>query len=281
MASDAYKKGGLLIINFDEGEAQVQPNPAGGFVINFPGLFCCNEQPSPNLGAFSSSSIIGTLTLFFGSYGGDRTGAVLLSPLLKPGSVSEIPFNHYSLLRTVEDIFDIDEHLGYAGQQACSAVLRPTSAPRTKAAPAFPISSSKPASRRQLSLAVALSAAGGSSARLSLVTGVQHSHTSAVHAASWPLVSRPFMASGTTRERRSPRMAAAKNNHPAPDSTRRGAFCRRASIPRSSALAGPQLRHLTRRGSWSSYLQSQPRLRYRPSVRRSCAVRSGDCRGAE
>jgi hypothetical protein len=26
-------------------------------------------------------------------------------------------FNHYSLLKTVEDIFGIDEHLGYAGQQ--------------------------------------------------------------------------------------------------------------------------------------------------------------------
>lgn len=46
MASDAYKKGGLLIINFDEGEAQVQPNPAGGFVINFPGLFCCSDSPA-------------------------------------------------------------------------------------------------------------------------------------------------------------------------------------------------------------------------------------------
>lgn len=116
MASDAYKKDGLLIINFDEGEAEIQPNPSGGFVINFPGLFCCNEQPGPNLGVFPSSSTIGTFTLSFGSYGGDRTGAVLLSPRLKPGSVSEIPFNHYSLLRTIEDIFDTNEHLGYAGQ---------------------------------------------------------------------------------------------------------------------------------------------------------------------
>jgi hypothetical protein len=69
-----------------------------------------------NPGTFPSRSTIGTFTLSFGSYGGDRTGAVLLSPLLKPGSVSEIPFNHYSLLRTIEDIFDTDEHLGYAGQ---------------------------------------------------------------------------------------------------------------------------------------------------------------------
>jgi phosphatidylinositol-3-phosphatase len=116
MASDAYKKDGLLVINFDEGEAEIEPNPAGGFIINFPGLFCCNEQPGPNLGTFLSSSTIGTFTLSFGSYGGDRTGAVLLFPLLKPGSVSQIPFNHYSLLRTIEDIFDTDEHLGYAGQ---------------------------------------------------------------------------------------------------------------------------------------------------------------------
>jgi len=35
---------------------------------------------------------------------------------LKKGTASDIPFNHYSLLKTIEDIFDLDEHLGYAGQ---------------------------------------------------------------------------------------------------------------------------------------------------------------------
>jgi len=53
--------------------------------------------------------------LTFQSYGGDRTGAVLLSPFLEPGTVSFTPFNHYSFLKSMEDIFDTDGYLGYAG----------------------------------------------------------------------------------------------------------------------------------------------------------------------
>ena len=40
---------------------------------------------------------------------------MLLSPFLKPGTVSNVPYNHYSMLKTIEDIFGLD-HLGYAGQ---------------------------------------------------------------------------------------------------------------------------------------------------------------------
>jgi hypothetical protein len=32
-----------------------------------------------------------------------------------PGSTSATPYNHYSLLRSLEDIFGATEHLGYAG----------------------------------------------------------------------------------------------------------------------------------------------------------------------
>jgi len=45
--------------------------------------------------------------------GGGRIGAVLLSPLIRPGTVSTVPYNHYSLLRTIEDIFGLP-HLGDA-----------------------------------------------------------------------------------------------------------------------------------------------------------------------
>ena len=45
--------------------------------------------------------------------GGGRTGAVLISNRIKPGTVSDKPYNHYSLLRSTEDIFDLN-HLGYA-----------------------------------------------------------------------------------------------------------------------------------------------------------------------
>ena len=44
---------------------------------------------------------------------GGRIGAVLLSPLIRPGTVSTVDYNHYSLLRTIEDIFGLP-HLGDA-----------------------------------------------------------------------------------------------------------------------------------------------------------------------
>jgi hypothetical protein len=116
MASAAYKQDGLIVITFDEGEIGVVRNPDGTFTVNAPGLFCCNEQPGPNLAPFPQSTSIGPFTLSFQSYGGDRTGAVLLSPILRPGTVSNTPFNHFSLLKSLEDIFDTDEYLGYAAQ---------------------------------------------------------------------------------------------------------------------------------------------------------------------
>lgn len=67
--------------------------------------------------------------------GGGDTGSVLISPYIKPGTVSNNYYNHYSLLRTLEDIFQVDKtsngtaaamttqggldgegHLGYAAQ---------------------------------------------------------------------------------------------------------------------------------------------------------------------
>ena len=116
MASPAYKQDGLIVINFDEGGLSVVPNPNGGFLINAPGLFCCNEQPGPNLAVFPQSSTIGPYTLTFQSYGGDRTGAILIAPFIKPGTISYTPFNHFSLLKSLEDGFDVEEYLGYAGQ---------------------------------------------------------------------------------------------------------------------------------------------------------------------
>jgi hypothetical protein len=68
--------------------------------------------------------------------GGGDTGSVLISPLIKPGTVSNTFYNHYSWLRTMEDIFGVSSghdrtrlpagsvsggldgqgHLGYAAQ---------------------------------------------------------------------------------------------------------------------------------------------------------------------
>ena len=57
--------------------------------------------------------------------GGGDTGSVLISPFINPGSSSSVFYNHYSWLRTMEDLFDVAPvskgldgggHLGYAAQ---------------------------------------------------------------------------------------------------------------------------------------------------------------------
>ena len=57
--------------------------------------------------------------------GGGDTGSVLISPYIRPHSVSAVYYNHYSWLRTIEDLFDVGHvsrgldgkgHIGYAAQ---------------------------------------------------------------------------------------------------------------------------------------------------------------------
>ena len=57
--------------------------------------------------------------------GGGDTGSVLISPYIHPGSVSTVFYNHYSWLRTMEDLFKVKAsspgidkkgHIGYAAQ---------------------------------------------------------------------------------------------------------------------------------------------------------------------
>jgi hypothetical protein len=91
LASPAFRADGLLIITFDE-------------AWTTDATACCNEQSGPNV-----------TNAGFNGPGGGRVGAVLLSPFIKPGTVSTVAYNHYSMLRSVEDIFGVD-HLGYAGQ---------------------------------------------------------------------------------------------------------------------------------------------------------------------
>jgi hypothetical protein len=88
LASPAFRKDGLLVVTFDEGTA----NDA-----------CCGEQPLPG----------GPPPGRFGP-GGGRIGAVLVSPFIVPGTTSAQDYNHYSLLRSIEDLFGLP-HLGYAG----------------------------------------------------------------------------------------------------------------------------------------------------------------------
>ena len=46
--------------------------------------------------------------------GGGDTGAVLLSPYIRGGTVTAHAYNHYTMLRSVEDLFGL-RHIGYAG----------------------------------------------------------------------------------------------------------------------------------------------------------------------
>ncbi len=121
LESPAYKRDGLLIINFDEGSHGAIERSEDGTVVTVEGASCCNQQPGPNLvGPYPKISSSGTgkerRTVKTLSFGGERTGAVMLSPFIRPGTVSNVPYNHYSLLKSLEDIFGIKEHLGYAGR---------------------------------------------------------------------------------------------------------------------------------------------------------------------
>jgi len=95
LASPAYQHDGLLVILFDEGVT---------------GLSCCGEKTGPEIpsGSNNGGSYPGPL-----GTGGGQTGAVLLSPFIAPGTVTATAYNHYSYLRTMEDVFGLP-HLGYA-----------------------------------------------------------------------------------------------------------------------------------------------------------------------
>lgn len=94
-ASPAYQQDGLLVILFDESENDDSA--------------CCHEQPGPNV------LLAGGL-----GPGGGKTGAVLLSRYIKPGTVTTTAYNHYAFLRSVEDLFGLS-HLGFARQSGLQA----------------------------------------------------------------------------------------------------------------------------------------------------------------
>jgi hypothetical protein len=83
--SGAFRHG-LLAIVFDE--AAGPPNGDS--------TACCNEQPGPN------SALPGV-----NGMGGGRTGAVLVSPYIKGGTVTATGYNHYALLASLESMFGL------------------------------------------------------------------------------------------------------------------------------------------------------------------------------
>ncbi len=96
--SPAYEDRGMLLVTFDESESD-------------DASACCNEPSGPN------TPNPGALTA---GPGGGRVGAVALSPCIQPGTASNRPYNHYSMLRWVEDNFGLG-YLGYAAQAGLSS----------------------------------------------------------------------------------------------------------------------------------------------------------------
>ncbi|HVT65253.1 MAG TPA: alkaline phosphatase family protein [Mycobacteriales bacterium] len=95
--SPAWKKGGLLIITSDESETSDSSS-------------CCGEKPGPTdpLPGISGS-------------GGGKVGTLVIGRCVAAGRRDTTPYNHYALLRSLEDIFGIKSggtdghgHLGYA-----------------------------------------------------------------------------------------------------------------------------------------------------------------------
>lgn len=100
--SKAYKENGLLVLTVDQA-------PSGGEYGD--SSSCCGQPAFPNLPAPAGG---------IGPSGGGQVGALLLSPFIKGGATVQDTYNHFSLLRTVEDLFGLG-HLGYAGGREVSS----------------------------------------------------------------------------------------------------------------------------------------------------------------
>jgi hypothetical protein len=95
-ASPAYKHDGLLVITVDEAPS------SGEFADS---SSCCGQPTYPNLPA-----AVGPGSR---QHGGGAVGALLLSPFIKGPVTSQEPYNHYSLLATIERLFGL-KRLGYS-----------------------------------------------------------------------------------------------------------------------------------------------------------------------
>jgi len=84
-SSPAFRKNGLLEITFDESDGPQSDASS-----------CCGETPGPD-------SPLPGIT----GPGGGRIGAVLISPFIRPGTVSATPYNHYSSLASWESLFGL------------------------------------------------------------------------------------------------------------------------------------------------------------------------------
>lgn len=101
-ASQAYKQNGLLVLTVDEAPSSGEFEDSSS---------CCGQPAFPNLPAPAGG---------IGPPGGGQVGALLLSPFIKGGATVQDTYSHFSLLRTIEDLFKLG-HLGYAGGKEVSS----------------------------------------------------------------------------------------------------------------------------------------------------------------
>ncbi|HTK17076.1 MAG TPA: alkaline phosphatase family protein, partial [Acidimicrobiia bacterium] len=93
LASPAFGADGMLVITFDEAELSGDHGDSSA---------CCHTPPSPNS---AKPGLNGP--------GGGRVGALVISDRVEPGSTTATPYNHYSLLCSLENVWGLD-HLGFA-----------------------------------------------------------------------------------------------------------------------------------------------------------------------
>jgi len=91
LASPAFKRDGMLVITADESDSPASDASA-----------CCGEGPAPN------SPLPGITGL-----GGGHIGALVISRWTSPNTSSTTPYNHYSLLASLAELYGVPK-LGYA-----------------------------------------------------------------------------------------------------------------------------------------------------------------------
>jgi phosphatidylinositol-3-phosphatase len=94
LASTAFKRNGMLIITADESDGPAEDSGS-----------CCGEVAGPN-------PIIGTGPGITGP-GGGKIGALVISHFTRPNTWSTTPYNHYSLLASLEELYRLPK-LGMA-----------------------------------------------------------------------------------------------------------------------------------------------------------------------
>ncbi len=105
LASKAYKEGGLLVITVDEA-------PSTGAVRRLELMLRSTAVPQPARARHDRHGP--TLE------GRRRGRRAALSPYVKAGTTNQEQYNHFSLLRTIEDLYGL-KHLGYAGPSGVSS----------------------------------------------------------------------------------------------------------------------------------------------------------------